>query len=58
MVKFACAASLLGYFNEDLDYIPISEDVVKRAVALYVEEASVRSREDFQPDEVLKELLG
>ena len=32
VVKFACAASLLSYFNSDLDYIPVSEDVVKRAV--------------------------
>ena len=32
--------------------------MIKRAVALYVEEASVRSREEFQPDEVLQELLG
>jgi hypothetical protein len=58
VIKFACAASLLSYFNSDLDYIPVSEDVVKRAVKLYVEEASVRSREEFEPDEVLKELFG
>ncbi len=58
VVKFACAASLLSYFNSDLDYIPVSEDVVKRAIELYVEEASVRSREEFQPEEVLKELFS
>ena len=58
VIKFACAASLLNYFNLDLDYIPVSEDVVKRAVKLYVEEASVRSKEEFQPDEVLQELFG
>jgi hypothetical protein len=58
VIKFACAASLLNYFNIDLDYIPVSEDVVKLAVKLYVEEASVRSKEEFQPDEVLQELFG
>jgi hypothetical protein len=58
VVKFACAASLLSYFNLDLDYIPVSEDVVKRAVKLYVEEASVRSREEFEPAEVMQELFG
>ena len=57
VIKFACAASLLSYFNSDMDYIPVSEDIVKRAVKLYVEEASVRSREEFEPDEVLKELF-
>ncbi len=58
VIKFACAASLLSYFSSDLDYIPVSEDVVERAVRLYVEEASVRSREEFEPEEVLKELFG
>ncbi len=58
MVKFACAASLLNYFNDDLDYIPLSEDALERAVRLYVEEASVRSKEEFTPEEVLKDLFG
>jgi hypothetical protein len=58
VMKFACAASLLNYFNLDLDYIPVSADAVERAVKLYVEEASVRSKEEFQPDEVLQELFG
>jgi len=58
VIKFACAASLLNYFNSDLDYIPVSEDAVERAVKLYVEEASVRSKEEFQPEEVLGELFG
>jgi len=58
MVKFACAASLLNYFNDDLDYIPLSEDALERAVRLYVEEASVRSKEEFTPEEVFKDLFG
>ena len=57
-IRFACAASLLNYFHSDLDYIPVSEDAVKYAVKLYVEEASVRSREEFSPDEVLDKLFG
>jgi hypothetical protein len=56
VVKFACAASLLNYFNDDLDYIAVSADALERAIRLYVEEASVRSKEDFKPEEVLKEL--
>jgi hypothetical protein len=58
VMKFACAASLLTYFGSDLDYIPVSEDTLNWAVKLYVEEASVRSKEEFQPEEVLSELFG
>ncbi len=57
MIKFACAASLMNYFNDDLDYIPVSADVLERAVRLYVEEAAVRSKEEFKPEEVLKDLF-
>jgi hypothetical protein len=57
VVKFACAASLMNYFNDDLDYIPLSADVLERAVRLYVEEASVRSKEEFKPEDVLKDLF-
>jgi len=56
-IRFACAASLLDYFHSDFDYIPVSEDAVRYAVQLYVEEASVRSREEFKPAEVLEELF-
>ncbi len=58
VVKFACAASLLNYFNNDLDYIAVSADALQRAIKLYVEEASVRSKEEFKPEEVLRELFG
>ncbi|MHC1589769.1 MAG: hypothetical protein ACXQTQ_02265, partial [Candidatus Hecatellaceae archaeon] len=57
-IRFACAASLLNYFHSDLDYIPVSEEAVNYAVKLYVEEASVRSREEFRPEEVLEKLFG
>lgn len=55
-IRFASAASLLNYFNTDLDYIPISQDALRYATQLYVEEASVRSRQEFMPEEVLSTL--
>jgi len=57
-IRFACAASILSYFQSELDYIPVSEDALKYAVKLYVEEASVRSREEFRPEEVLEKLFS
>jgi len=56
-IRFACAASLLNYFHSNLDFIPVSEEALRYAVQLFVEEASVRSREEFDPKEVLKKLL-
>ncbi len=55
-IRFACAASLLSYFRSDLDYIPVSEDALRYAVQLFVEEASVRSRKEFKTEEVLEKL--
>jgi hypothetical protein len=52
-IRFACAASLLNYFQSSSDYIQVSPDALKYAVQLYVEEASVRSRQEFKPEEVL-----
>ena len=51
---FASAASLIEYFSSDVDHIPMGEEALRYAVRLYVEEASVRSREAFKPEEVLK----
>jgi len=56
-IRFACATSLLNYFSSDLDYVPVSEDALKYAMQLYVEEASVRSREEFKPEEILERLI-
>jgi hypothetical protein len=56
-IRFACAASLLNYFHSNLDFIPVSEEALRYAIQLFVEEASVRSREEFDPQEVLKKLL-
>ena len=55
-LRFACAASLMDYFHLETDFIPVSEEALRFAVQLYVEEASVRSREAFDPQEVLKKV--
>jgi len=57
-IRFACAASLLNYFKSDMDFIPVSQDALNYAIKLYVEEASVRSREEFQPGQVLERMFG
>ncbi|MEM3626605.1 MAG: hypothetical protein QXZ25_01105 [Candidatus Bathyarchaeia archaeon] len=56
VMRFACSASLMNYFQSNLGYIPVSEDALRYAVQLYVEEASVRSREEFKPEDVLAKL--
>jgi len=56
VVKFACAASLLNYFKDDLDYVSVDANALEMAIRLYVEEASVRSKEEFKPEGVFKEL--
>jgi len=57
-IRFACTASLMSYFHSDIDYIPMDEEALNYAVKLYVEEASVRSREEFLPRQVLDRLFG
>ncbi|HKZ93602.1 MAG TPA: hypothetical protein VJ249_03340 [Candidatus Bathyarchaeia archaeon] len=56
-IRFASAASLLNYFQSDSENVPVSEDALKYAVQLYVEEASVRSRQEFKPEEVLAKVF-
>jgi hypothetical protein len=56
-IRFACAASLLSYFQTDSDYITVSKEALEYAIKLYVEEASVRSREEFIPETILAKLL-
>jgi len=55
--EFACAASLLNYFQSSSEYVQISQDALTYAVQLYVEEASVRSRQEFKPEEVLTKIF-
>ncbi|MCW4020767.1 MAG: hypothetical protein NWF14_06030 [Candidatus Bathyarchaeota archaeon] len=56
-LRFACAASMMDYFHSDMDFIPVSEEALRYAVQLYVEEASVRSKEAFKPEEVLEKVF-
>ena len=55
-LRFACAASLLSYFQSNMDCVPVSHDALKYAVQLYVEEAAVRSKEEFLPESVLSKI--
>jgi hypothetical protein len=56
-IRFACAASLLNYFQSNLDYIQVSQDALRYAIQLYVEEASVRSKQEFKPEDVLAKIF-
>jgi len=56
-MRFACAASLLNYFNSNLDYIPVCTDALRYASQLYIEEASVRSRREFKPEKIWAEIF-
>jgi hypothetical protein len=56
-LRFASAASLMEYFHSDMDFVPVSEEALRYATQLYVEEASVRSKETFEPKEVLEEVF-
>ncbi len=55
-IRFACAASILNYFQSEGSYIPVTDEALKFSTHLYVEEASVRSGEVFSPEEVLMKL--
>jgi hypothetical protein len=52
-IRFASAASLMSYFESDSDYIRMHDKALEYAIQLYVEEASVRSKEEFVPESVL-----
>lgn len=56
VIRFACTVSMLSYFQSKFSYIPVSEEALNYAMQLYVEEASVRSREEFAPEFVLGKL--
>ncbi|MBS7640146.1 MAG: hypothetical protein QXJ19_02645 [Candidatus Bathyarchaeia archaeon] len=56
-LSFACSASLMEYFNTDEGFIPISRDSLKYAIQIYVEEASIRSQEEFEPREILSKII-
>jgi hypothetical protein len=55
-IQLACAMSLLSYFRDDEEYIKIDQEAIRLAIKFYVEEASVRSKEEFKPEWVLYDL--
>jgi hypothetical protein len=55
-IQLACAMSLLDYFRTEEKRIPINPNAVNLAIKFYVEEASIRSKEEFKPEWVLRDL--
>jgi len=55
-IRLACALSLIRYFQSEGDYIPLGDEETSYAMKTYVEEASVRSLEEFDANDVLKAL--
>jgi len=55
-IRLAGAMSMMNYFQTEENFIPMNDDALTLAIRFYVEEASVRSREVFNPDDVLKRL--
>jgi hypothetical protein len=55
-IQLACAMSLLNYFRDDKEFINIDKEAIRLAIKFYVEEASVRSKEEFKPEWVLYDL--
>lgn len=55
-IQLSCAMSLLDYFRTEEGKIPINPNAVKLAIKFYVEEASIRSKEEFKPEWVLRDL--
>ena len=55
-IQLACAMSLLSYFRDDKECIDIDQEAIRLAIKFYVEEASVRSKEEFKPEWVLYDL--
>ncbi len=55
-LQLASALSLLSYFSTKGDRLPITSDALDFALKFFVEEASVRSQERFDPAPILAEL--
>ncbi|MEM1514784.1 MAG: hypothetical protein QXH24_01850 [Candidatus Bathyarchaeia archaeon] len=56
VLSFVCSASLMEYFNAREDFIPVSEDSMKYAIRIYIEEASIRSREELNLEKILSKM--
>jgi len=55
-LQLAAAMSLLSYFARQGDRVPITADAMDFALKFFVEEASVRSQERFDPAMILSEI--
>jgi len=55
-LQLASAMSLASYFAVEADRVPITADAMDFAIKFFVEEASVRSQERFDPALILSEI--
>jgi len=55
-IQLMCAMSLMSYFKEQDERIRVDSEAMKLGVRFYVEEAAVRSKEKFNPEDVLTKL--
>ncbi len=55
-IQLMCAMSLMSYFKEQDERIRVDSEAMKLGVRFYVEEAAVRSKEKFNPEDVLRKL--
>jgi hypothetical protein len=55
-IRLAAAMSMMDYFQTRENYIPMNPEALALATRFYVEEASVRSKEVFNPEDVMKRL--
>ena len=55
-IRLACAMSLVKYFQSEGDNILLDDEEILYAIRMYIEEASVRSLEEFDANDVLRDL--
>jgi len=57
-LQLAAAMSLLNYFNNESDVIPIDSFAARISIQFFVEEAYIRSNEAFPLTDILKKLFS
>jgi len=55
-IQLMCAMSLMSYFKEQDERIRVDSEAMKLGLRFYVEEAAVRSKEKFNPEDLLRKL--
>ncbi len=55
-IQLMCAMSVMSYFKEQDERIRVDSEAMKLGIRFYVEEAAVRSKEKFNPEDVLENL--